>query len=268
MFKNPLLEEWSAGRATLNGWLASPCMSTAEVMAHAGWDSLTIDMQHGLADYQTAVEMLTAIATTDVVPLARVPWMDEGIVMRMLDAGCLGVICPMVNSQDEAARLATACRYPPNGRRSYGPIRAALLSGSDYWRHANREVLSIAMIETREALDALDSILDVEELSGVYIGPADLSLALGCEPTFDQEAPIVEDAIEHIITTTKARGKYVGVHNLTPAYARRRAEIGADFVSVSSDLRLMSAAAKAAVAEFHGHGPKHSPPPDDSAASY
>src|SRR6056297_1549488 len=255
MLTNRLLEKWSAGRTTLNGWLAAPCISTAEVMAQAGWDSLTVDMQHGLADYQTAVAMLTAIATTEVVPLARVPWMDEGIVMRMLDAGCYGVICPMINNQDEAARFATACRYPPAGRRSYGPIRATLVGGADYWQHANREVLSIAMIETREALDSLEAILDVEELSGIYIGPADLSLALGCKPTFDQEEPIVVEAIEHIVTTAKAKGKRVGVHNLTPAYARRRAELGADFVTVSSDMRLMSAAAKAAVAEFRNSEP-------------
>ena len=170
--------------------------------------------------------------------------------MRMLDAGCHGIICPMINSRNDAERLVETCLYAPRGSRSFGPIRAALVEGSDYHETANDEVLAIAMIESREALDNLDDILAVEELRAVYIGPADLSLALGCVPKFDQEeAPVVE-AIEHIVKTAKARGKFVGVHNATVAYARRMISLGADFVSVSSDLRLMTDGATAVVREF------------------
>lgn len=250
--ENPLLKSWRAGRATLNGWLAIPSLSSAEVMAHQGWDSLTIDMQHGLSDYRDALAMLTAISAAPNAPvaMARVPWLDEGIIMRMLDAGCYGVICPMINTADDARRFARACLYVPEGNRSYGPIRVGLQAGADYHENANAEVLSIGMIESREALDNLDSILDVEELRAIYIGPADLSLALGCTPKFDQEEKPVVEAIERIVKSTKAAGKWVGVHNATAGYAQRMVDLGADFVSVGSDLRLMAAGAAAVVGEF------------------
>ena len=253
---NHLIEAWNEGCTTLNGWLAIPSLSTAEAMAHQGWDSLTIDMQHGLADYQTALAMLTAISTapTPTVPIARVPWLDEGIIMRMLDAGCFGIICPMINSKEEAVRLVRACNYAPAGSRSFGPIRVGLYEGPDYYKTANEEVVSIAMIESQQALDNLDSILDVEELKAIYIGPADLSLALGCTPKFDQEEQPAVGAIEQIVKTAKARGKWVGVHNATVSYARRMAALGADFVSVGSDLRFMTAGAASVVAEYRESG--------------
>ncbi len=247
---NALLQTWKSGQATLNGWLAIPNTSSAEAMAHQGWDSLTIDLQHGLADYQAALGMLTAISTTPTVAMARVPWLEEGIIMRMLDAGCYGIICPMINSADDARRFVRACNYTPTGSRSFGPIRVGLYAGPDYYRSANDEVLSIAMIESRQALENLDEIVAVEALKAVYIGPADLSLDLGSTPKFDQEEAPVLEAIEQIITTARAAGKWVGVHNATVAYARRMIALGANFVTVGSDLRLMTAGAASIVGEF------------------
>ncbi len=255
MPNNPLINAWNAGRSTLNGWLAIPNASTAEVMAHVGWDSLTIDLQHGLADYQTALTMLTAISTTRTVPMARVPWLEEGIIMRMLDAGCYGIICPMINTRDDAVRFVRACNYAPVGTRSFGPIRAGLYAGPDYYKSANDEVLSIGMIESRQALDNLDAILDIDELKAIYIGPADLSLALGCTPKFDQDEKPVVEAIEHVIKSAKAKGKRVGIHNLTVAYARKMIALGADFVTVASDMRLLTAGANAVVTEFQNSAP-------------
>jgi 4-hydroxy-2-oxoheptanedioate aldolase len=248
--KNALIEAWNTGRPTLNGWLAIPNISSAEAMAHQGWDSLTIDMQHGLADHQAALAMLTAISTSSVVPMARVPWLEEGIIMRMLDAGCYGIICPMINTRDECVRFVRACNYAPIGSRSFGPIRVGLYAGPNYHKTANDEVLSIAMIETRQALDNLDAIVGVDELKAVYIGPADLSLALGHRPKFDQEEPEVLAAIVHVIRTAKTKGKRVGIHNGTVAYARRMMALGVDFVTVGSDLRLMTSGAKAIVDDF------------------
>lgn len=255
---NALLESWNEGRATLNGWLAIPNGATAEVMAHQGWDSLTIDMQHGLADYQVALSMLASISTTATVAMARVPWLDEGIIMRMLDAGCYGIICPMINTAEDARRFARACLYAPEGNRSFGPIRIGTYAGPDYCENANDEVLSIGMIESREALDNLDEILAVEELKAIYVGPADLSLALGCTPKFDQEEKAVVEAIERIVTSANAAGKWVGVHNATVAYANRMIELGANFVSVGSDLRLMTAGAAQVVTEFRDSNRGHS----------
>jgi 4-hydroxy-2-oxoheptanedioate aldolase len=157
MRENTLRRAWAAGRKTVNGWLSMPSPFAAEVMAHQPWDSLTIDMQHGVVDYSAMVGMLQAISTRPPVPLARVPWLEAGIVQKTLDAGAYGVICPMINTAEEADQLVSYCRYPPRGQRSFGPIRAMLYAGNDYFQHANQEILVIAMIETRQALDNLES---------------------------------------------------------------------------------------------------------------
>ena len=239
MRENGIRRLWRDGGAVINGWLAIPTSFSAETMAHQGWDSLTIDMQHGVVDYQAALAMLTAISTTETVPLVRVPWLDPGIIMKMLDAGAYGVICPMINSAEEARRLVAACRYPPDGQRSFGPIRALLYAGADYATHANDTVLSLAMIETRDGLDNLEEIAAVEGLDGFYVGPSDLSLALGCTPKLDQEeAPVVE-AIDRIARVAKENGKAAGIHNMTPEYALRMIDKGYSFVTIGSDARLM-----------------------------
>ena len=143
-------------------------------------------MQHGLIDYNNALPMMQTISSTNVVPLARVNWNEPGQIMKILDAGCYGIICPMINNRKEAEKFVQACMYPPDGFRSFGPMRGFLYGGSDYPKYANEEVLKFAMIETKEALDKLDEIMTTPGLSGVYIGPADLSIALGEEPGFDK----------------------------------------------------------------------------------
>lgn len=248
--ENALLSAWNEGRTTLNGWLAIPDASTAEAMAHCGFDSLTIDMQHGLVDYRDAVSMLRAISTTDTVPMVRVPWLDEAIVMKMLDAGAYGIICPMVNTAAQATRLVRACRYPPQGDRSYGPVRASLYAGADYAANANRLIPVFAMIETQEAIANLDDILAVPELTGLFIGPSDLSLAHGETPRLDPEGSRADTAMIDIIHRTRDAGKRIGVFCGGVAYAKRMAAEGADFVSVSSDMRLLSGAGKAVVEDY------------------
>jgi len=252
MRANRLRQIFDTGGAAVNGWLALPTSFSAEVMAHQGWDSLTVDMQHGVVDYAQALHMFTAISTTGVVPLARVPWLDAGIVMKVLDAGAYGVICPMVNNRTDAEAFVSAARYPPRGRRSFGPIRALLYGGADYPAHANDTVLTIAMVETAEALDNLDAIMSVDGLDAVYIGPADLSNALGCTPKFDQdEAPVVE-AIDAIAAAAKRNGIVAGIHNGTPKYARKMIGKGFQFVTIGSDSRFIAAGAKAIVEAMRG----------------
>ncbi|HWN72017.1 MAG TPA: aldolase/citrate lyase family protein, partial [Haliangium sp.] len=145
MRENRIRSIWNAGGAVLNGWCSMPGAFSAELMAHQGWDTLTLDMQHGVIDYQVAVHMLTAISTTSTTPVVRVPWLDPGIIMKMLDAGAYAVICPMINGRADAEKLVAATRYPPRGQRSYGPVRAQLYAGSDYARHANDTVVCFAM---------------------------------------------------------------------------------------------------------------------------
>src|SRR3712207_138583 len=139
--------------------------------------------------------MLQAISTTDVVPFARVNWNDPGTIMKLLDAGCYGVICPMIEGRADAEAFVGACRYPPEGYRSYGPFRASLYGGPDYAANANETVVTMAMIETRAALDDLDGILSVPGLDAVFVGPSDLGQSLGFGPGMDREEPELVEAI-------------------------------------------------------------------------
>ena len=241
MRENRLRTLWQQNRYAINGWLAIPNSFSAEVMANQGWDTLTVDMQHGVIDYAQMVPMLQAISTTATVPIVRVPWLEPGIVMKSLDAGAYGIICPMVNTREDAQRLVSYTHYAPRGSRSFGPVRANLYGGSDYASKANDTIVVFAMIETKQALDNLDSILTVEGLDAVYIGPSDLSLALGCRPQFDEVDPPVAQAIEHILQRAKAHGVRAAVHNGLPSVAKARAAMGFDLVTVSSDARILIA---------------------------
>tara|TARA_Y100001970_G_scaffold269948_1_gene363253 strand:- start:1505 stop:2293 length:789 start_codon:yes stop_codon:yes gene_type:complete len=251
MRKNKLKKIFAEGKAAINGWLQIPNSFSAEVMAHQGWDSLTIDMQHGVVDYSNALEMLQAISTTDVVPLARVNWNEPGQIMKILDAGCYGIICPMVSNKDEAENFVKACLYPPKGYRSFGPIRGLLYGGSDYAKESNDEILKFAMIETKEALENLDSIMSTKGLSGIYIGPADLSLAVGEEPSFDKpESSKTFSAIMKILEHAKKNKIIPGIHNMTPEYAEKMIKKGFQLATVMSDQRFISAGAKNVISKF------------------
>jgi len=250
MRENRIRTIWKEGGAVVNGWLAIPTVFSAETMAHQGWDSLTIDLQHGVVDYQAAVAMLTAISTTPTVPVVRVPWLEPGILMKMLDAGAYGVICPMVNTREDAQRLVAYTHYAPRGTRSFGPIRALLYGGADYPQRANDTIVRFAMIETRQALDNLESILSVEGLDAIYIGPTDLSLSLGCAPTFDEVDAPVAQAIDHILERARAHSLVAAIHNGTPEAALKRIGQGFQFVTISSDARLMAAGAQQVIAKM------------------
>ncbi|MCK6430254.1 MAG: aldolase/citrate lyase family protein [Burkholderiaceae bacterium] len=250
MRPNKLREIWKSGNAAVNGWLAIANSFSAETMAHQGWDSLTIDLQHGVVDYPAMVTMLQAISTTPTVPVVRVPWLEPGILMKALDAGAHGVICPMVNTREDAQRLVAYTHYAPRGTRSFGPVRALLYGGADYPQHADDTIVAFAMIETAQALDNLDAILSVEGLDAIYIGPSDLSLALGAKPAFDDVEPKVAQAIDHILARAKAHGVVAGIHNGTPESALARIAKGFQFVTIGSDARLLAAGSQQILAKM------------------
>ena len=253
MRKNKLKQMFKDGKPIINGWLQIPSAFSAEVMAHQGWDSCTIDMQHGVVDYPNALGMLQAISTTATVPLARVNWNEPGQIMKILDAGCYGIICPMVSNREEAENFVQACLYPSKGYRSFGPIRGLLYGGSDYAKHADQEVLKLAMIETKEALDKLDEILDTPNLDGIYIGPADLSLAVGEEPGFDKpENTKVFKEINRILESAKKRNLIAGIHNGSVEYAQKMIIKGFNLVTIGADQRFMSSGAKAVIEKIKG----------------
>ena len=253
MRKNKLKEMFKEGKPIINGWLQIPSGFSAEVMAHQGWDSCTIDMQHGVVDYHNAVDMLQAVSTTNVTPLARVNWNEPGQIMKILDAGCYGIICPMVSNRKEAENFIKACQYPPKGYRSFGPIRASIYGGDDYVKYADSEILKLAMIETKESLEKLDEILETPNLDGIYIGPADLSLAVGEEPGFDKaEDTKAYKEILRILEAAKKRNLLAGLHNGTAEYAQKMIKKGFNLVTVGSDSRYISAGAKTDLEKLKG----------------
>ncbi len=235
---------WSEGQTATGLLLLTPSAYSAEVLAHQGWDFLFVDMQHGAIDERAATDMLTAISTTDTTPLVRVPGLNSGMIGKMLDAGAYGIICPMIDTAEEARRLVAACRYPPLGNRSCGPFRASLYGGADYVEHANETVLALAMIETREALENLEEIVAVPGLDAVYVGPSDLSFALGLTPGFDQEEKVFLEAIDRIVRAANAQGVVAGIHNGSAAYARRMIQLGFRLVSISTDVGLLTAGSR------------------------
>jgi 4-hydroxy-2-oxoheptanedioate aldolase len=250
MRENRLRTLWKSGGAAVNGWLAIPNSFSAETMAHQGWDSLTIDLQHGVVDYSAMVPMLQAISTTPTVPLVRVPWLDPAMLMKTLDAGAYGVICPMVNTRDDAQKLVAYTHYAPRGTRSYGPIRALLYGGADYAEHADDAIVVFAMIETAQAVDNLDAILSVEGLDAVYIGPSDLSISLGCKPGFDDLEPKAAQAVEHILARARAHGVVAAIHNGAPEAALARIAKGFQLVTIGSDARLLAAGSQQILAKM------------------
>ncbi len=249
-FENPLKRLWKEGRTAANGWLAIPSVLSAETMARIGFDSLTVDLQHGTADYADMLRMLPVIQQSGAAPMVRVPWNDPAHVMRALDAGALGIICPMIENADDAARFVSYCRYPPAGMRSFGPVRARLAWGAEYGEKANDEILPIAMIETRTAFEGLDAILDIEGLGGLYIGPSDLSAALGHKVGFDHREPEMMGAIEHILDSARSRGVPACIHCMSPDYAAEMGRKGFSLVTLSSDARYLQAGAQEALERF------------------
>lgn len=242
---------WGDGRIAVNGWLSIPSSVTAELVARQDYDSIVVDLQHGLIDYQTALVMMQAInAASDATVIARPPWNEPGIVMKLLDAGAWGILCPMINNRADAEALVGACHYAPAGWRSVGPTRAMMLFGPDYISRANDHVITLAMIETREAFDKVEEIAATPGLTGLYIGPSDLAQSLGYPLQLDPTGDDMLAAIDRIRDAAKAAGKRAGMHCMMPDYARRMAERGFDFVTLGNDFRMLTAELQARVKAF------------------
>ncbi len=254
MRPNRLRELAAAGKPAVNAWLAIPSTYSAEVMGHQGFDSVTVDLQHGMIGFDAAIPMLQALSSTPAVPLARVSKNDPALVMQLLDAGAYGIICPMVSTPEQARDFVSACRYPPKGGRSFGPARGLLYGGADYFAHADREIVTLAMLETVEAVANADAILAVEGLDGIYIGPNDLSLAYGKPPKSEPDDPELAGIITGLAEQCRWRGLMAGIFCSSGEAAARRVAEGFSLVTPGNDVGLLSRAAKAAIASVRGTG--------------
>jgi 4-hydroxy-2-oxoheptanedioate aldolase len=225
---------WRDGRTALGAWIFLRDATMVEAAALAGFDYVCIDMQHGLADFHTTVNMLQAIARTPAVPVVRVQSNDPAVIGRALDAGALGIIVPMVNNEEEARRAVAACRYAPDGIRSIGPTAPVARYGTSYILGANELVACIPMIETRQAVDAVDAIAAVPGIDALYVGPADLSLTLGLPPSVDSSNEEFNQALEAVLRACRRHGVVPGIHS-NAATAPKRHEAGFRLITCSAD---------------------------------
>jgi 4-hydroxy-2-oxoheptanedioate aldolase len=239
--QNRLKQIWREGRFVTMGWLSVSPGFTAEVMARQGFDALVVDMQHGLTDMNDVWPMLQAISQTDTVPVVRVPWNDPATIMKVLDFGAYGVLVPLINTAEDAAKAVAACRYPPVGIRSSGPVRARFYGGADYQEKANDEIVIMGMIETKEGLANLDAICATPGLDAVYIGPADLSFALGLAPRGDNPDPVHMATCDKIRDAAHKHGKKACMHCASASFAAGAVKRGFDLVMLTSDLASMIA---------------------------
>ncbi|RDH75064.1 2,4-dihydroxyhept-2-ene-1,7-dioic acid aldolase [Mycolicibacterium moriokaense] len=240
-FQNPLTAAWRRGETVLGAWCTLPDPFAAEIFGRQGYQYVCIDQQHGMIDDSTAFPMIQAVTASGAAPIVRVRWNEPGAIMSVLDAGALGVVVPMIETREDAIAAVRACRYPPTGLRSYGPIRARdVMASTD--PDVLADVACIVMIETERALADLDQIVSTPGIDGVYIGPSDLALSLGEKP--GSTAPIVDETIERVAQTCREHGVAIGMHTPAGAVARRYVERGFDFATVFSDAGLIAAAAR------------------------
>ena len=235
MRENKSLTAWRADEQTIGCWLSLANVYSAEAIAKLGFDWVCVDMQHGLIDYTDLTNMLPAISNSEATPVVRVPWNEPYEIMKALDAGAYGVIVPMVNNREEAEQAVMACRYPPKGFRSFGPIRGALYGGKGYAVEANDQIACIAMIETREGIDKMEEIITTPGLDGVYIGPADLALSLGLPAYGDQPQPEHLEVVKQILACCKKHGVAAGIHTSSLEYTQKYLALGFNLVTLGSE---------------------------------
>jgi len=238
---NSLVKLWADGGSAINAWLAINSPVSAEAMAKLDWDTVTIDTQHGMVDLGQAMTMIQAVAATGKITMCRVPWNDPTWIMKFLDAGALGIVCPMVNTREQCEAFVGACRYAPMGGRSWGPVRIPFANPPEYLEWANKNVATLAMIETQEALDNLDDILSTPGLDALYVGPSDLAISLGETPDPNAGAPKVKAAIEQIFEAAGRHGVAPCIHTGGGEMAKEYLAKGWRLTTIQNDLRMMIA---------------------------
>ena len=245
-----------AGETVYSGWcgLAAPLL--AEVIGREGFGAVTIDMQHGLWDITQTVGAIAAIRQGGAAPVVRVPLGDFATASRALDFGAEGIISPMINTAADARAFAAATKYPPVGERSWGPHRATMLGEiadqKVYLNEGNTLTFTLAMIETRTALDNVAAIAATPGIDGLFLGPSDLSIALSQGATIDPLSPDVDRELERIADAARKAGKIMGAYCHSAERAVALAKRGVRFMAVGSDLGFLRAGAAAALNTLKG----------------
>jgi 4-hydroxy-2-oxoheptanedioate aldolase len=245
-----------AGETIFSGWCGLPYPIVAETIGRDGFGAVTLDSQHGLWDVGALLTAVAAVHQGGSAPVVRVPVGDFALTSRALDFGAEGIIAPMINTAADARAFAAAAKYPPIGERSWGPHRATNLAGlpdqSVYLREANDHIITLAMIETRTALQNLDAIVGTPGIDGVFLGPSDLSIALSDGKTLDPLSKDVERELDRMIATAQKAGKIPGAYCHSAERAIALAKRGVRFLAVMSDLAMLRAGAAAAMKVLKG----------------
>ncbi|OFE17335.1 2,4-dihydroxyhept-2-ene-1,7-dioic acid aldolase [Humibacillus sp. DSM 29435] len=236
---NRVKELIDGGGFVVNAWVSCDSPYVAEVLSHAGYDAVTIDHQHGMFGLDRVITLLQAVSSGPAMPMVRCSHLDLAEIGKLLDGGAYGVICPSVDTAEQCTELVAACRYPPVGRRSFGPSRGLLYGGPDYVEHANDTVQVWAMIESREALENLEEIVAVPGLDGVYVGPNDLALSLGVAPATSPIAAEVREALSRVLEIGHAAGVAVGAYCADAQMAAELVGEGYDLVTPGNDVVLL-----------------------------
>ncbi len=251
MKPNKIKQLWAQGKPVTLGWLSIANSFTAEMMASQGFDAVCIDMQHGETGLSSLMEMLQGVSATDATPVVRVGWNEPAAIMKALDFGASAIIVPLINNAEEARKAVSACRYPPAGDRSSGPVRALQIHGPDYFAKANDDIILMAMIETKEGLVNLEEICATPGVDAIYIGPADLSYALGMAPRADNPDPLHMSTCDRIKEVAHRHGKKVCMHCASAEFAAAAVKRGFDLVMITSDLGSMIAGVKLQINAFN-----------------
>jgi 4-hydroxy-2-oxoheptanedioate aldolase len=246
MRENKVKRQWREGKPSVGTWLCLGNPLAAEILAHVGFDWLTVDMEHNAIDVADTQALLQAIATTDTMPFVRVPWNDPQIIKRVLDIGAYGVVIPNVLDRREAEQAVAACRYPPEGIRGVGTLRGRLYGGPDYTDAANREIAVIAMIEHIDAVNRADDIISTPGVDAVFIGPNDLAASMGLPLGLDNPHPEHQKAVAHVLATGKRLGVPVGIHCGNFEAVNQRIAEGFLWLALSTDAGLLAEAAHGA----------------------
>jgi 4-hydroxy-2-oxoheptanedioate aldolase len=248
-----LRKRLAAGETVFGAWAALPCGFSAELLCVPGVDYVCIDQQHGLIDYPDMVNMLRAIeGRGSAVPFTRVPVNQAWVIGKAFDAGIQGVVVPMVSTREEAAAAVAACRYAPQGVRSFGPVRASMVLGTRNNDVIGNSVMCFVMVETRLGVENIEEIASTPGLDGIYIGPADLALGLGLAPDLDKQEPEHVAAVAKILAACQKHGVVPGIQCGNGTSARKYADRGFRFVTFTKDSSLLPSAVEKGIAAAIG----------------
>jgi 4-hydroxy-2-oxoheptanedioate aldolase len=244
-----------AGETVFLGWVGIPDALFIETVARTGFGAVCIDMQHGWHSTDSVHDGIRSIVLADKSVVVRVPVGDFAFASRALDMGAEAIIAPMINTVADAQALVDATKYPPIGKRSWGPARALTLTGlgaNEYLAWTRDNVLTFAMIETVEAIRNVEAILDVPGIDGVFVGPSDLSLTLSEGGFIDALSPSIHEAVAIIVKAAKAKGKFAAMFGASPAHARDIAAQGYQLVTIGADAGYIAKGCNDLIAETLG----------------